>query len=121
MNVNRRQENLMTTATMPETRRHLARVLRENHTNDWNGSDPARQIAAARFAVVVERENDAWVLAADTPQDVANIALSTLTGTEGYDEWISDIWDMHTCQKIEWSQHAAVTVEIDGHTAIAQA
>ena len=102
-------------ATPAEARERFAREIVNEHTNDWGGSAPVEKIAAARFAVVIERENDAWVLAADSVDEIAGIALSTYTGTEGYDEWVSEIWDVQTGEQLEWSHHVELTLAVKDH------
>lgn len=91
---------------------NLAHSLLEDHTNDWGGSDPIEKIAGSRYAVVVERDSDSWVLAAANPEAVAEIALSTYTGTEGYDEWISEVWCMDTAAQIDCATTVTVTVTL---------
>jgi hypothetical protein len=79
---------------LPEHARRLdhARAILDTHSsNDWDGDDAAETIAAARYAVVVERDSDAWVLAARTARDVAGIEYGTYFATEGYDEWIAGV------------------------------
>jgi hypothetical protein len=108
---------------MTEKERHeLAHSLLAEHTNDWDGSDPLDKIAGSRYAVVVERDSDSWVLAAATAEAVAQIALSTLTGTEGYDEWISEVWSMENAQMVQYDHDVTVTVSLkNGHTETASA
>lgn len=96
---------------------NLARSLTSEHENDWAGSDPVDKIAGARYAVVVERDSDSWVLAAASAEAVAQIALSTLTGTEGYDEWISEVWCMETAKQVDFIHDTTVKVTITNGTA----
>lgn len=86
----------------------LAVQLLADNTNDWGGSDPAEAIATSAYAVVVERDDDAWVKAADRLGDVADIELSTLVGTEGYDEWVSEVWDVATGEQVAYTRLVAV-------------
>lgn len=96
-----------------EKERHeLAHGLLADNKNDWDGSDPIDKIAGSRFAVVVERSDDSWVLAAATPEAIAEIALSTYTGTEGYDEWIAEVWCMETCEQIDFASVVTVTITL---------
>jgi hypothetical protein len=103
-------------AMTEKDRFNLAHSLLAEHRNDWGGSDPVDKIAGARYAVVVERSDDGWVLAAATPEAVAEIALSTYTGTEGYDEWISEVYSMETASQIDCIADVTVTVTLKNGT-----
>jgi hypothetical protein len=81
--------------------------------NDWGGGedDPVK-LADFRYAVVVQRTDDSWVVGANDATEVAVIYLNTLTGTEGYDETIEDVYDLETGQEATWTCHLGVTVSV---------
>lgn len=106
--------------TTNETRTLYAAQLVDEHYNGWDGSAAVEDIAAARYAVIVEREDDSWILAAANVQEVAEIIANTYTATEGYDEWVCTIHDMETCAEVK-SYRGTVTVEINVDGAIASA
>jgi hypothetical protein len=96
----------------------LAQSLMENwSSNDWDGDSPLSKLADARFIVRIEREDDSWLVAADDLLDVARILLSCYTDTEGYDEWISHVWDVETGEEIEYSAKMVVMLTVGGDTA----
>jgi hypothetical protein len=95
----------------------VRRLMERWDSNEWGGSDSAEEIEAARFAVVVERDEDSWVVAAETVEDVAGIALGCLTGTEGYDEWVAEVWDVQRGEQVAWSKRVVVRVVIGDESA----
>jgi hypothetical protein len=107
--------------TTSETRTlYAAQLVNDNH-NNWGGSAPVEDIAAAHYAVIVEREDESWVLAAANVQEVAEIIADTYTATEGYDEWVCAIHDMETCAEVKsYRGRVIVEINIDGAIASAQ-
>jgi hypothetical protein len=78
----------------------LAVELFMENRNDWGGSDDVEKIAAARFAVVVERDSDSWVLAAESWEDVAGIYLGCLQPDGEETEYIEAIYDVATGEQL---------------------
>jgi hypothetical protein len=87
----------------------LAASLCEEHSNEWGGGDVAEAITAAKLAVVVERDQDSWVLAAQDWDDVAGIALTCLH-SEYETEFISEVWDVATGEQQTYKTNTIVTV-----------
>jgi hypothetical protein len=97
----------------------LAGGLCEEFANDIDMSDDVETIAASRWAVCVQRDDDGWVYGCDTADQVARIVLGTLVGTDGYDEWVSRIVDMTTGQDVEHDSATTVSITIAGETGTA--
>lgn len=107
----------MTNTPTLDDRVKLASELLDNHHNDWDGSSTSDEIVRARYTVVVERDNDSWVRAADSVRDVARIVLDCYTGTDGYDEYVTEVYDMRTCEEVERDAVVKVTLTINEETA----
>lgn len=103
----------MTTQQKKLTGLELAVDLIEQNPCEWGGNDEPEKIAAARFAVVIERDEEGWVVAADSWQDVANHALGCLSA-EYYTEWVSEVYDVATGDVLGHRTYNTVTVEFDG-------
>jgi hypothetical protein len=98
----------------------LAIQLCEQCWNDHGANDSPEKIAAAPFAVVIERDEDSWVFAAASWEQVAGFALACLTGTEGYDEWIEDVYDVATGEVLSINLRTSVTLTTpDGRVYVA--
>lgn len=97
----------------------LARELCEEHRNEWGGGDDAETIAGAPYAVCVERDDDAWVLAAHSLKDIAGVILGTLVGTEGYDENVTRIVGMETGEEVSVTFATSVVARMGDEVALA--
>lgn len=99
--------------TTKMTKRAFAReILNEWDHNEFEGGDDIGTLVDAKYAVIVERDDDSWVRAATSAEDVAGIALSCYTGTEGYDEWINSIWDLEKQEQVKYTEETTVKVTI---------
>jgi hypothetical protein len=97
------------TMSVDVRREHAESVLANSRGNDWNGGHDADELATYRYAVVIERDSDGWVIGANHATDLAQIQLDCYAGTEGYDEWIDGVYDLNTGEAVEWS----TTITID--------
>lgn len=92
-------------------REEFLQDLIEDNDNDWGGGDSLETLLESKYAVVVERDEDSWVVGAENEQDVANIALSCMHA-EYYTEYISEIYEVETCEEIIFATETEVTVWI---------
>ena len=88
----------------------LAVELLDEYDRCCDCSDKAERIATSPFAVVVERDDDSWVLAAQDWHDVAKITLGCYVSTEGYDEWVGSVVDMATGTNYSPGEFVSVTI-----------
>lgn len=95
-------------------REAFVRDLLETHTNNWGGGDDLATILESRYAVVIERSDDAWVVGADTGADVAGIALGCCVGPEYEIEWIAGVYDVATGAPVACKIETTVVVTING-------
>jgi hypothetical protein len=102
-------------ATM-ETRRKLAGdILALWDNNQWDASESTREIAQGRFAVVVQRDEDSWVVGADSAEDIASIILSTYTQPEYTVEWVEGVYDLDDDGN-RWPYESSLAVTVNGVT-----
>jgi hypothetical protein len=94
-------------------RRQLAEVLHTAYDrNDWGGSASVEDLAAAKYAVIVEREDDGWILAAGSRAEVAAIYRETLSAD--YAEWIDQVVRMSDGESVPFEARVTVEIRLDG-------
>lgn len=87
---------------MSNTRRENAEsILRdeEYNFNEWGGSVTLVELANARYAVCIKRENDCWVEQAADLNDVAHHFVGC-QNTEHEVEWIAAVIDLDTGERV---------------------
>lgn len=93
--------------------------LQAEHSNEWCGGDEPEKIATSRYAVVIERGDDGWVLGADNGDELAAIELGCRESTEGYDESVTAVFDVASGELVAYTCQVSVMVVLNGeaHTA----
>lgn len=79
---------------------------------DWYETDPPEVIAAKRYAVTIERDQESWIDGVDSLQDVADIAHGCLTGPEYDVEWIDSVFDLETGERVQYEQTVVVVLKV---------
>ena len=104
-----------------DKRRKHARALLDEHENDWDGSSTLDELAGSKYAVVWQRDSDAWVLRAATAQDLAAHYLDAANGTDGIEaEWIESVVDLDTGEDVGLRHRVTVEITLpDGEQATA--
>ena len=64
----------------------------------------------AQYAVVVQREAESWVRAAADEQGIAEVELDCLVATEGYDEWVAEVWSLAEQRRYAYSLRVEVRI-----------
>jgi hypothetical protein len=98
---------------MSEARLRTANYLCEQYQNSWGGSEAPKDIAKHPMAIVMSRDDDAWVQGIDTFDDVAGYELSTI-GAE-YAEWVEGVYDLDTGERLLFRTNHIVKVAVEGN------
>lgn len=69
------------------------------------------QLLVARFAVIVGRDDDRWVLAAEDKRAIAEIELACLVATHGYDEWVVEVWCIARQQRVPYVPRVVLWID----------
>lgn len=69
------------------------------------------ELVVARYAVVVQRDAERWVLAAEDKRALANIELGCMVATDGYDEWVVEVWHVAHQRRFSYAPRVVVWVE----------
>jgi hypothetical protein len=75
------------------------------------GSATLDELLIARYAVIVGRDDDGWVLAAGNKQAVAEIELGCLVSTYGYDEWVVEVWCIGRQRRLSYIPRVVVWID----------
>ncbi len=94
------------------TRRDFCRALLESSPdiNSLVGSTDD-ELLSAQYAVVVQRGSERWVRAAADMHAVADIELECLVGTEGYDEWVAEVWSLAHQRRCPYGLRIVVSID----------
>jgi hypothetical protein len=91
-----------------QRRRRIAGDLLEQHTNSFDGSDELDDLITHRWALVMKRDTDAWVVGIDTPREIANHEISESDSLDV--EWVEGVYDLESGEPVYYSAHTTVTV-----------
>lgn len=97
-------------ARQDRRRKHAAELLDEYDSGEWGGSTPIDQLAGCRFAVVVERDSDSWVVGVDDAAGIAAVELACCSPDGDEAEWVVGAVDLVSGEDAGYS--ARVTVEV---------
>jgi hypothetical protein len=89
----------------------FAQALLDEHKNDWDGSSSVDDIAAAKYAVVVSRDNDSWVVACSDADEVAQVYVGALHA-DGDVEWVDEVYEVETGEPVQYRARTNVSVTI---------
>lgn len=100
-------------------RRKHAQALLNSWSNDWDGSTELDELVEHRWAVVTQRNMDAWVNGADTPKDIAEYEQAALL-TDGDDvEWIEGVYDLETGEPVYYQRTVTIQVAMSATGEVA--
>jgi hypothetical protein len=93
-----------------QARREHAEELLEEWSNHWGGSDNIEDLIKHRWAIVTQREDDAWVNGIDTVEDIAGYEMGVMHPDGPDAETIEGVYDLETGDPVYYQAH--VTVEV---------
>jgi hypothetical protein len=95
----------------PSSREFCEGLLAAHAVSASMDSAGVEELTAARYAVVVQRDTERWILAASDKQALAEIELESLVGTDGYDEWVVEVWSIAEQRRFSYVPCVVVLVE----------
>jgi hypothetical protein len=96
---------------MTTCRRDFCQSLLARHGRSTSvASATLDELLAAQYAVVVQRDRERWLVAAADKQALADIELECLVATDGYDEWVAEVWCVEGFRRVFYSPHVMVSI-----------
>lgn len=94
------------------TGRDFCRALLASNTDvTAMRSSTLDELVRSQYAVVLERESERWVRAASDTREVAAIELDCLIATEGYDEWVAEVWSVAQQRRCSYTLRVVVWID----------
>lgn len=101
----------------PNTGLALALELHEEYSNEWGGSVPAEELAAATYAVCIKRIDDGWVVAADDWQTIADIIRDCMLTDGSEVEYVDAVYHVASGEVVKYRTTATIALRTpDGET-----